>query len=79
MRACVRFCVTAFAVVCFSCLSGGCQTSSHKSIRTYEYSDEPHPVRSTDDELTSEPQMQSPGEMVSPGEMAPPGQMVDDE
>lgn len=50
----------------------GCKTTSHHSIRVYEYSDEP-PSRPADDKAESE------YEMVSPGEMVGPGQMVDDD
>ena len=42
-----------------------CETSSHKSVRTYDYSDQGQaPERQPDKELNSEYQMVSPGEMV---------------
>lgn len=48
----------------------GCQSSSHKSVRTYDYRDDGKaPAQTTEQELDSEYQMQSPGEMVSPGTM----------
>ena len=46
----------------------GCETSSHKSVRTYDYNDEGRTPKRADarenDELNSEYQMVSPGEMV---------------
>ena len=68
------------AVMSVACLLGwfaGCRTTTHTSVRTYEYTDEP-PVRAVDDELTNEYQMRSPGEMVGPGEMVEPGDADDD-
>ncbi|MEK6797830.1 MAG: hypothetical protein AABZ12_02565 [Planctomycetota bacterium] len=50
----------------------GCATSSHKSVRTYDYNNDPHgeqraqPAEEPQDE--SQPHMVSPGEMVAPGE-----------
>ncbi len=43
-----------------------CASSSHKSVRSYEYRDDGRPERAerADDELTDEYQMVSPGEMV---------------
>jgi hypothetical protein len=46
----------------------GCARSSHKSVRIYEYDDEPPRDRQMDEELDSEYEMVSPGEMVGPGE-----------
>lgn len=46
-----------------------CATSSHKSVRVYEYDDEPPRDRQMDNQLDSEYKMVSPGEMVAPGEM----------
>jgi len=58
----------------------GCETSSHRSVRTYEYSNEPPRARQTDPDPDPAPDRPSEGdwEMVSPGEMASPGQMVVD-
>jgi len=48
--------------------AAACETSSHKSVRTYDYNDEGRPVDRTGarekQELNSEYQMVSPGEMV---------------
>ena len=42
-----------------------CETSSHKSVRTYDYNDEGRaPEQKRNEELNSEYQMVSPGEMV---------------
>jgi hypothetical protein len=58
------------AAFCLTVLAVGCETSSHKSVRTYEYSDEPPPEQQSQaDEFESEYEMQSEGEMVSPGQM----------
>lgn len=48
-------------------ITPGCQTSSRKTVRTYEYSNEPRPARQSQRER--EPQSESDWEMVSPGEM----------
>lgn len=64
-----RFCVLALAAVIASVGSIGCESSSHKSIRTYEYDDAPARDRQQDDQLDSEYKMTSPGEMTSPGQM----------
>ena len=43
----------------------GCETSSHKSVRTYDYNDQGRaPEQKPNEELNSEYQMVSPGEMV---------------
>lgn len=44
----------------------GCESSSHKSVRTYEYNDEPQQKRSESNKLDSEYKMQSEGEMKGP-------------
>ncbi len=45
--------------------AAGCETSSHKSVRTYDYNDQGRePERKPNEELNSEYQMVSPGEMV---------------
>lgn len=42
-----------------------CETSSHKSVRTYDYNDQGQaPEQKPREELDSEYQMVSPGEMV---------------
>lgn len=79
MRYGARFGIVVVAAAALPCVLAGCATSSHRSIRVYEYSEEPRPAQVTDDEPSSEYQMQSPGKMVSPGEMVPPGEMVDDQ
>ncbi|MGB2984567.1 MAG: hypothetical protein WBE26_01680 [Phycisphaerae bacterium] len=66
MRHGLRFCLVVIGTAGFLGWIAGCATSSHTSVRTYEYSDE-RPERPTHDESDSEYQMQSPGEMVSPG------------
>ena len=50
-------------------LTLGCANSSHKSVRTYEYREEPVPEQQQPVETESEYEMVSPGEMVGPGEM----------
>ena len=69
MRHWARFCRCGLAVFFVAGFVMGCETSSRKTVRTYEYKDEPPPKRSQSDELDSEYKMQSEGEMVSPGEM----------
>ena len=45
--------------------AAGCETSSHKSLRTYDYNDQGRaPEQKPKEELNSEYQMVSPGEMV---------------
>jgi len=45
--------------------AAACETSSHKSVRTYDYNDQGRaPERKPDEGLNSEYQMVSPGEMV---------------
>lgn len=45
--------------------AAACETSSHKSVRTYDYSDQGRaPEQKPQEELNSEYQMVSPGEMV---------------
>jgi len=45
--------------------AAGCETSSHKSVRTYDYNDQGRaPENKPQEELNSEYQMVSPGEMV---------------
>ncbi len=69
MQQWTRFCRWGLAVTFVAGPAVGCATSSHKSVRTYEYTDEPAQKRSESDELDSEYKMQSEGEMVSPGTM----------
>lgn len=70
MRHWAGFCKLGLAAVCVAGLAVGCETSSHKSVRTYEYNDQPPPEkRSQSDELDSEYKMQSEGQMVAPGTM----------
>ena len=72
-----RVTVTAMGfVIAVSC---GCETSSRKSVSTYDYSEEPPPARTTGNRPPVETERQvdeTEGEMVSPGEMVPPGRMV---
>lgn len=45
--------------------TAGCETSSHKSVRTYDYNDQGRAdEKKPQEELNSEYQMVSPGEMV---------------
>lgn len=53
----------ACVVLCFAL---GCESSSHKTVRTYEYNDAPEKKRSESDELDSEYKMESEGEMKGP-------------
>ncbi len=70
MRIRVRTIGYGAAVVCCAFGAMGCASSSHLSVRTYEYRDDGQvPTQAPQGELTSEYQMQSPGEMVSPGSM----------
>ena len=70
MRNWTRLCVCLFVAASLIGMSAGCASSSHKSVRVYEYDDEPPRDRQVDDQLDSEYKMVSPGEMVGPGEMA---------
>ena len=55
------------------CLVGACRSPSHKSVRTYEYNEDPAPSERADETVG-----ESPGEMVSPGGMVSPGEMIDE-
>ena len=45
--------------------AAACESSSHKSLRTYSYNDDgKEPEKKPQEELNSEYQMVSPGEMV---------------
>jgi len=69
--------VTAVALVAL-----GCETSSHKSVRTYDYDDQGRATRGVEEQPAerevgrSNGEIVAPGEMVSPGEMVPPGEPV---
>jgi len=65
-------CVVLAGLVLFS--TAGCETSSHKSVRMYEYDDGRRPAERTSDPAVSEESGE--WEMVSPGEMVPPGETV---
>ena len=60
----------------------GCESSSHLTHHTYEYSDQgraehsPTPSARADENRPSDYQMTSPGEMKSPGDMTSPGRPV---
>jgi len=54
-------------------LVGACRSPSHKSVRTYEYNEDPAPSERADETVG-----ESSGGMVAPGEMVSPGEMVDD-
>jgi hypothetical protein len=71
MRHLLRLRILGLSVACALSCHAGCASSSHSSVRIYEYSEEA-PEQSGNDELDSEYQMQSPGEMVAPGEMVTP-------
>ena len=51
-RKAIRLTTSALLVAGFAL--AGCQTSSHKSVRTYEYADEPTQKRSESEKLDSE-------------------------
>ena len=63
----MKFGATIGAAAISLLLLSGCKTTDHKSVRIYEYGEEP-PARAVNDEPTPEFQMESPGEMVSPGD-----------
>jgi hypothetical protein len=65
----IGFRMTTMGAACLIGFCAGCETSSHKSVRTYEYNEQPRPAQ-----VTQEPEVQ----MVSPGEMVSPGTMVVD-
>ena len=69
MRKYVRI---ATAALMAAGLAVGCASSSHKSVRTYEYDEKPPPEQKQPEVGSSQ------GEMVSPGEMVGPGEMVDE-
>jgi len=69
MQRWLRLSVCVITVVSLAIGPLGCRTSSHKSVRIYEYDDQPQEDRQQSDELDSEYKMVSPGEMVGPGEM----------
>jgi len=65
--------------VCLSILvMMGCESSSHKSVRTYEYRGDPGRAHETARPVSEEYEMEAPGEMASPGTMVSPGNMVVD-
>ncbi len=61
MRNKFRALLAAVALIGFA---AGCATSSHKSVRTYEYDENPPPERQEESESGSDYEMTSPGEMV---------------
>jgi hypothetical protein len=65
MRSFLRIVFCSLAVIV---AGAGCHTQSHKSVRTYEYSDDASSERQSQ-HLGSEHEMQSPGTMESPGTM----------
>ena len=77
MRRGAMRCLAIMGVGCIIGWLSGCVTTSHKTVRTYEYSDEP-PTPVMEEASEGEYQMQSPGEMVGPGEMVPPTDTDDD-
>jgi len=46
------------------CLSLGCETSSHTTVRTFEYTNEPVKTQEPIDTASGEYHMESPGQMV---------------
>ncbi len=58
--------VLAVVVGCFGlgCLMLGCKTSSHTTVRTFEYTNEPVKTQEPVDTASGEYQMESPGQMV---------------
>ncbi|MFQ5589896.1 MAG: hypothetical protein ACE5HE_01920 [Phycisphaerae bacterium] len=69
MRYWTRLVACLAAVACVFAGPIGCARSSHRTVRVYQYDDEPPRDRQDDDQLDSEYKMVSPGEMVGPGEM----------
>lgn len=63
MRSIIRIAFCGAVAIAFL---GGCQTYSHRSVRTYEYNNEGKPQAQ---HLGSEYRMQSPGTMEAPGTM----------
>ena len=47
----------------------GCETSSHKSVRTYEYSDQPRGQRTSQPTETERVEDSGDWQMTAPGEM----------
>ena len=79
-RAVHRMACLALLILVLGGLSG-CRTSSRKSVRTYDYSNEPRPARGQTGERYREQDSHPPDDewhMVSPGEMTAPGDMVID-
>ncbi len=74
--------VKAMGVVVMTLAIIGCETSSHKTVRTYDYNDQGRATRQAEEqpaereEMRQDGEMVAPGEMVSPGEMVPPGEPV---
>ncbi len=67
------------SVTTVALFAAGCETSSHKTVKTYDYSNDSRPAQPQPTEREqrgSDAQMVEPGEMVAPGEMVPPGEPV---
>jgi hypothetical protein len=73
----------AIAAVLLVGWSAGCESSSHNSIRTYDYGEEPRKARHATHDPTEdgadEVTIEESGEMVSPGRMVPPGSQSDED
>jgi len=75
----LRCAALGVGVIGLAFCSWGCETSSHKSVSTYEYDGSGRSARPARDEPPTETEREedlSDYEMVAPGEMAAPGEMV---
>jgi len=70
--------IAGLVTAALTCGPLACKTTSHKSVRTYEYGEEVEPDRQQTDELDEDYKMVSPGEMTGPGEMVSPGSTVEE-
>jgi|GEM_PF-3624957 len=73
MRSMIRIALCCLVVVV---AATGCQTSSYRSVRTYEYGNEGRPQRMQ--HPGRDYHMESPGKMEAPGTMESPGTMTND-
>ena len=74
-----RLILTIIAGLGLAVATIGCKSSSHKSVRTYDYSDDPRDARRVQQPIETEREIESGDyEMVAPGEMVPPGKPVVD-
>ena len=69
MRQWSKACRWGLVVAFVAGFAVGCESSSRRTVRTYEYDDRPDSMKAEEKEPDSVYEMQSEGEMVSPGEM----------